>query len=89
MDDYLLTFELEKNGLELYIHTDIQGLQTLIAQLSYLLAWSKTGGTNHLHMMTEEWGGGELSSEPQGDGHVLNHVKVLCWNEGKVSDPLA
>jgi hypothetical protein len=89
MNDHLLTFELEKNGLELNIHTDIQGLETLITQLSSLLKSSRKGGTDHLHLMTEEWGGGELSSEPQGDGSVLNHVKVFCWNDGKVSEPPA
>lgn len=80
MNDYLLTFELSKEADELHVCTDIPGLENLIQELSTLLKWSKEGKTEHIHLMTEEWGGHELSSNAQ-VGSLVNHVKFYCWNE--------
>lgn len=83
--DYLLTFELSKDKDELHICTDIKGLENLIQELTSLLHWSKADKTEHIHLMTEEWGGHELSSESQ-VGDILNHVKVYCWNDEQMSE---
>ena len=85
MNDYLLTFELSPQKDELHICTDVAGLDYLVNELSKLLDWAKTGKTEHIHLMTEEWGGYELSSSPQ-VGYLLNHVKVYCWNEDQMSE---
>jgi len=85
MPDYLLTFELSKDKNELYICTDITGLENLITELTSLLRWSRSNKTEHIHLMTEEWGGHELSSQSQ-IGEVLNHVKVYCWNEEQMAE---
>lgn len=79
-DKFLLTFERGENKDELYIHTDLNGLDNLIDELNKLLKSAEKGKNDHMHLMTEEWGGYELSSESQG-GEVLNHVKVYCWNK--------
>ncbi len=85
MDDYLLTFELSKDGDELHVCTDIPGLEELIGQLSSLLESVKKNKTEHIHLMTEEWGGYELSSQSQ-VGTILNHVKVYCWNQDQMAE---
>ena len=82
MPDYLLNFELGGNHNEILIHGDEKGLQFLIDKLSRLLAHTKEGHFDHDHLMTEEWGGNELSSESQGD-EIINQVKIYCWKGDK------
>lgn len=79
-DNFLLTFERGGHSDELKIHTDLNGLENLIDELNKLLKSAEKGVNDHTHLMTEEWGGYELSFESQG-GEVLNHVKIYCWNE--------
>jgi hypothetical protein len=74
----MLTFELDENGEQLHVCTNPEGLEALIEHLSRLLDSAKRGKTEHIHLMTKEWGDGDLTSEPQ-IGKLLNHVKVLCW----------
>ena len=78
--NHLLTFELVKDKDELHICTDESGLEFLIEELTRLLSWVKNEKTEHIHLMTKEWGDGELSSESQ-VGEILNHVKIYCWNK--------
>ncbi len=75
---YLLTFELSKDELE--IHTDLSGLKTLIDELNKLLKSAEKGLNDHNHLMTEDWGGNELTSVAQ-SGEILHHVRFYCWNE--------
>jgi hypothetical protein len=76
-EDFLLTFELSKNNDELYIYSDLNGLKSLIDELNKLLKSAEEGKNDHTHLMTEEWGGYELSSDNQ-SGEVINHVKIYC-----------
>jgi len=80
--NHLLTFELDKDADHLLIHGNVKGLRLLAKMLEELAAKAERGNTEHHHLFTEEWGGKELSSEPQyTDGAVklLNHVKVYGW----------
>ena len=74
MREYTLTFEIsEGNSIE--IHADSEGLKMLIQILQKTF---KTG--DHEHLMTEDWGGDELSNEKQGPNNILcNHVKIMKW----------
>lgn len=80
-EDFLLTFELDKNSDfdVIFIHADRKGLRSLIEELQALEKWSEKK-SEHIHLFTKEWGGGELSSDSQG-GEIINHVKIYCWNE--------
>lgn len=82
MPDYLLNFELSEHKDELFIHADEEGLRFLVDEFSKLLSHTKEGNFDHTHLMTEEWGGYELSSESQG-GEIINHVKIYCWKGDK------
>jgi hypothetical protein len=80
MDDYLLTFELSPEKDQLHICADETGLDFFIDQLNRLRKSIVNDKSDHIHLMTEEWGGYELSSEPQ-IGTLLNHVKIICWKQ--------
>jgi hypothetical protein len=76
----LLTFELSKDGDELFIHGNSVGLQDLASKLVRLAEKAKVGQHDHEHLMTEEWAGHELSSKTQSDDtQLLNHVKIYGW----------
>lgn len=77
----LLSCEWVEDDERLEIHANTEGILYLRSVLDHLLATEQPG---HIHLMTKEWSGTELSSERQnvGEGVVLiNHVKVMIWPE--------
>ncbi|MFL1467603.1 Imm32 family immunity protein [Marinobacter sp. HN1S83] len=86
MEDYMLTFELniEDESQELAIHGSPDGLEALAHSLLRLVKNTKQGYFDHDHLMSESWGGTELTSEPQSeDAELLHHVKIYCYKGGK------
>lgn len=76
MSKMLLTFELDNTGL-LEVHGNREGLLNL-AKILTQLADEKS--PDHAHLMTEEWGGGGLTSEVQClENTLLNQVKIFVW----------
>lgn len=75
----MISFELKKPEAgktvdELEVFLDRAGLNSLLAQLQFL----EGGRTEHVHLMTESWGGSELSDHPQRqENTVIHHVKIL------------
>ena len=76
----MLTFEFDAAQECLNIHGDPEGLRSLILAVQRVVASTPLGQANHDHLMTPEWGGAGLTSEAQGPGPVIHHVKVYCWN---------
>jgi len=75
--DYLLTFESDSKNEILEIHGNQKGLEKLKALIDSLLAKSSN---DHLHLMTENWGGNELSDDKQcSENEIINHVKLFKW----------
>lgn len=73
----MLTFEWDKESERLEIHADTQGLNDLLVQLEKL---SDCKEEEHVHLMTEDWGGNELSNDKQNSSsELINHVKILKW----------
>ncbi|WP_148864691.1 Imm32 family immunity protein [Marinobacter fonticola] len=73
----MLTFEWDSEAEQLEIHADANGLNDLVSQLLKLAAHSEI---DHIHLMTEDWGGDELSSDKQNQGaELVHHVKVFKW----------
>lgn len=65
-----------KNG-RLEIHTDPEGVQQLVELLNKL---AQAKGDDHLHLMTEKWGGSGLSEKAQSsESELINHVKIFLW----------
>ena len=74
-DNFLLSFEISKDGDELNIHCDDAGLENLRSIISQI-----KGKVSHEHLMTPSWGGNELSEDPQSeDSHLLNKVTIHKW----------
>ena len=79
---HLLTFEKSTDSDELIIHADSDGLKILIKSLKQLLEKTESGKTDHDHLMTDKWGGWELSNAPQqsdGSTKIIHHVKIYGW----------
>ena len=75
----LLTFELSADRDELEIHTNRKGLEDLIYYLERLLN-SSNPLPRHDHLMTEAWGGYELTQDKQDDqSRLINKVDVKLW----------
>jgi hypothetical protein len=88
MSDDLLTFELDSNCDQLFIHGDPAGLRRFARLLEYLAEQGANGEFPHRHLFSEEWGGEGLSSKPQEDNHrCLNHVKIYGWPDSTGSSP--
>lgn len=76
-DSKLLTFEWNNRDEQLEIHGTEESLTKLRQKLNDLL---KSKAPNSTHLMTEEWGGSELTSEKQGASNdLINHVKIFKW----------
>lgn len=68
---------IRTEGGEVEIYLDDEGLDFLLSQLSFL----KDRRTDHVHLMTSAWGGGELSDELRNAAGVLvHHLRVLLIN---------
>jgi hypothetical protein len=84
----LLTFELDSEKDQLYVHGDPAGLRRLGKLLEHLADQAEQGDFPHYHYFTQEWGGEGLSSEPQETGHeCINHVKIYGWPDKMGSKP--
>ena len=88
MPDYLLTFELSKDGDELFIHADDEGLLYLASELTILARDAKNGQKDHRHLISDAWAGSELSAVPQDpECQFLNKVTIHAWpTSGGVRD---
>lgn len=59
---------------EVEIYLDREGLNDLIARLSLI----KDGKTEHIHLMTESWGLGDLSENKEKENNLLaHHLKII------------
>ena len=77
MPKHLLTFELDQDSDQLFIHGNAKGLRFLAAALSRLAQSAESGKVDHTHLMTEEWSGNELSpAAQQKETSLINHVKI-------------
>ncbi|MEI6124527.1 MAG: Imm32 family immunity protein [Bacteroidota bacterium] len=77
----LLTVEFNKDREAVEIHLNDLGIDFLIRTLKSLQLSQQN---DHDHLMTQEWGGQELTSERQNlDSNVqlINHLKIVYWKD--------
>ena len=73
--DTRLSFEYDELGGRLEIHGNRKGLEHLVEQLQFLI---RTDRDDHIHLMTQEWGGSGLSSEKENArAFLVHHVKIF------------
>ncbi len=75
------TIELDKKGQTLEMHLDKEGAEYLKGVLDKVI---KLDRQDHLHLMTPDWGGEELTSEKQNKSkevELLHQLKIVYWNK--------
>ena len=78
--DHILSFATDKDGDQLFIHADISGLEHLIRSLTHIRQKVAAGTCEHDHMMTDAWGGDELTERvPDADAQIVHHVRIYGW----------
>jgi len=77
MNNAFVSFEFNVDQDCIEIHFNAEGRDKLFQHFRTALE-----AHDHQHLMTSEWGGGELSSEKQGNSNrLINHVKIIPWRE--------
>lgn len=76
---FTLEYSNEKELLE--VHLNGKSAKELINVLDKLI---KNNESEHCHLMTEDWGGSELTSDKQNlstDFNLINHLKLFFWKD--------
>ena len=74
-----LTLELDTEGEAIELHLDKAGAEYLKGILDRFI---KNDEQDHRNLMTEDWGGSELSSEKQSKSpttKLMHHLKLMYW----------
>lgn len=77
----VFTIELDQQGETIELHLNKAGAEYLRNILDRLISINKN---EHLHLMTPDWGGDELSSNQQNlsaDIELLHQLKIMYWDE--------
>jgi hypothetical protein len=78
--DHVLSVATDKDGDQVFIHADVAGLDHLICSLTHIREKVAEGVCEHDHMMTDAWGGNELTEKVTDvDAHTVHHVKIYGW----------
>jgi hypothetical protein len=75
-----LTIELNVEGEALELHLNKDGAEYLRDKLNVLI---NNDLQDHCHLMTEDWGGNELTSKKQSNSSttkLLHSLKIIYWN---------
>lgn len=77
----VLTLELDQQGELIELHLNKAGAEYLKNVLVKLI---ENNQDEHLHLMTPDWGGDELSTEQQNLGEdmkLMHQLKIMYWKE--------
>ena len=78
----MLTVERDKEAEQVFIHGSPNQLRWLASRLEAIATEAEKSGQAHDHFMTQDWGGNELTNEPQGgkESHtIINQLIVYGW----------
>jgi hypothetical protein len=74
-----------RNEDEVFLHADVAGLDFLIERLRWIRKKVSEGvPEEHEHLMTESWGGDELTESigsERSDTTLVHHVKIFGWSK--------
>ena len=77
----IFTLELDQQDETIEMHLNKAGAEYLRNLLDKLISNNQK---EHLHLMTPDWGGDELSNDQQNlspDINLLHQLKIMYWNE--------
>jgi len=79
-DERILSFEFNKEMEVLEIHCNSDGLEYLESLLKHLK--SQDDLPEHIHLMSPDWCGCDMSSGKIGDDNEkIHHVKIFKWKD--------
>jgi|GEM_PF-382077 len=85
MDKRLLSFVVDKEAQQLFIHLDFEGVNILVRSMERLRNNLQKNECEHEHLFSVDWGGWELSTSmplKSEDGEKpIHHVKIYGWND--------
>ncbi len=74
-----LQINLEADKEQIYINADKNGLLLLKSMIDSLIEKDEC---DHVHLMTEKWGGSGLTSnEIVPNTSIVNHLKISVWKK--------
>jgi hypothetical protein len=77
---HILSFTTDRDGDQVFIHADAAGLDYLIRSLSRIRQKIDADVCDHDHLMTDAWGGHELTERGlEDDARTVHHVKIYGW----------
>ncbi|QQS33259.1 MAG: immunity protein 32 [Acidobacteriota bacterium] len=80
----LLAFVVSEEHNVLHVHVDKEGIDILMRSLERLKKDLEKGECEHEHLMSEEWGGWELSVSDQTNkekGKPVHQVNIYGWTD--------
>ncbi|MBQ4834791.1 Imm32 family immunity protein [Pseudoalteromonas luteoviolacea] len=75
----MLTLEKDEKAEQVFIHASPEKLRWLASRLEAIAAQAEKSGNAHDHLMTEDWGGHELTNELIGNPEsreIINHLVI-------------
>lgn len=72
----LLRVEWDDEGEKVELHGNSVAIRRFAERL---LALAAHDGPEHLHLMSEEWGGTGLNGKPSYGAAVVHHLKIYKW----------
>jgi len=85
MNEHLLSIATDEDGTQAFMHLDLAGVNYLLKELGQMKEQLEKNDCSHLHMFTEEWGGGELTSsklhDQEDEKKQVHHLKIYGWND--------
>ncbi|WP_045857969.1 Imm32 family immunity protein [Teredinibacter purpureus] len=84
--EYLLSVSTDKDGSQVFIHADINGILALEKSIAFLKRKLAENECDHDHFHSESWAGDELSEtmleqEKEAGCKQVHHVKIYGWNQ--------
>jgi len=80
----LLSVVAAETGDIVHIHADAAGLAHLAQAIELLRASLDRGECDHVHLMSNAWGGFDLTEsklQSEGSSSQVHHLEILAWTQ--------
>jgi hypothetical protein len=79
-----LSVVVEKTGDVVHVHADKAGLDHLSRAIETLRASLERGECDHVHLMSNSWGGFDLTEtrlDSESSASQVHHLEILAWTQ--------
>jgi len=85
MAERIFTFVVSADRSEIFVHTDVASIRSLVKRLEMVAAQAEADGEAHLHLFSDDWmADGDLTKKHPvavPDIAAADHVKIVCWSK--------